>query len=327
MARFGHLWVGLMMTVAVKMVAAFDPGLVTTLEQHMPSCGGSYEYYPDYQNQAERTGSEEQPVQEQETELVVGRPSNANCSLGQGPNMLLLGATGVGKSTLGNLLLGVNKGLCRQRGECLTCNRGWCKTGQCLQEEAGVCITCKAGQCRRRRGACAEFACLHRDNYKVGDLMGPEEELPFQPGGGIDSVTMQTKAFSGPYLGDGPCVTLIDTPGAGDTEGRDYQHAIKMAQMLKENIKTIDVIIIMFKGTDRRFDTHTVTLLRLYEEIFGKEMWRNVVVEISYWGHSQADTCQRLTNYQPPLNEETQTRDINQKVSFKKIAQVFSSQI
>ena len=145
--------------------------------------------------------------------------------------------------------------------------------------------------------------------------MGPEEELPFQPGGGIDSVTMQTKAFSGPYLGDGPCVTLIDTPGAGDTEGRDYQHAIKMAQMLKENIKTIDVIIIMFKGTDRRFDTHTVTLLRLYEEIFGKEMWRNVVVEMSYWGHKNKDACDRKNNYDPSLDEEVQRQDLQMKVT------------
>ena len=102
-----------------------------------------------------------------------------------------------------------------------------------------------------------------------------------------------------------------------------------MAEMLKEELKpsTLNIILITFKGTDRRFDVHTLALLKLYEEIFGKEMWRNVVVEISYWGHSQADTCQRLTNYQPPLDEETQTRDINQKVSLKRLAQVFSSQI
>ena len=64
----------------------------------------------------------------------------------------------------------------------------------------------------------------------------------------------------------------------------------------------------------RRFDSHTLTVLQLYEEIFGKEMWRNVLVEISYWKHSEEDTCARLTDYQPPLDEDTLTSDINQKV-------------
>ena len=92
-----------------------------------------------------------------------------------------------------------------------------------------------------------------------------------------------------------------------------------MAEMLKEELKpsTLNIILITFKGTDRRFDVHTLALLKLYEEIFGKEMWRNVVVEMSYWGHSEAETCRRLADYQPPLDEDTQTRDINRKVLFK----------
>ena len=144
--------------------------------------------------------------------------------------------------------------------------------------------------------------------------MEPGEELPFQPGGGIDSVTLETKAFSGPFLGTGPCVTLIDTPGAGDSKGKDYQHAIEMVKMLEGTIKTINLFVIMLKGTDRRFDSHMLTVLRLYEEIFGKEMWRSLLVEISYWKHSEEDTCARLTDYQPPLDEDTLTSDINQKV-------------
>ena len=179
-----------------------------------------------------------------------------------------------------------------------------------------MCVRCKPGQCVRRRGACAEFECLQRDNFKGGQLMEPGTELPFQPGGGIESKTNQTKAFSGQYLGVGPCVTLIDTPGAGDTEGRDYEHAIKMAEMLQDDIDTIHLIIIMFKGTDRRFSASTISLLRLYLEIFGEEMWRNVVIEMSYWGHSEEEACQRLTNYQPPLDEASQSSDINQKVNY-----------
>ena len=147
--------------------------------------------------------------------------------------------------------------------------------------------------------------------------MEPAEKLPFQPGAGIESKTTQTKAFSGQYLGVGPCVTLIDTPGAGDTEGRDYEHTIEMAKMLKNDIGTIHLIIVMFKGTDRRFSASTLKLMRLYLEIFGEEMWKNVVVEMSYWGHSKEKACQRLTDYVPPLDETKQTREINEKVKLQ----------
>ena len=89
-----------------------------------------------------------------------------------------------------------------------------------------------------------------------------------------------------------------------------------MAEMLKEELKpsTLNIILITFKGTDRRFDVHTLALLKLYEEIFGKEMWRNVVVEMSYWGHNNKDACDRKNNYDPSLDEEVQRQDLQMKV-------------
>ena len=91
------------------------------------------------------------------------------------PRILLLGGTGVGKSTLGNLLLGVNS------------------------------------RCRGRNETTKE--CTGRDIYKIGHLLPETEKLPFMPGAGIDSKTLETNLFSGQYLGTGPCITLIDTPG------------------------------------------------------------------------------------------------------------------
>ena len=89
-----------------------------------------------------------------------------------------------------------------------------------------------------------------------------------------------------------------------------------MAEMLKEELKpsTLNIILITFKGTDRRFDVHTLALLKLYEEIFGKEMWRNVVVEMSYWRHKHKDACDRKNNYDPSLDEEVQRQDLQMKV-------------
>ena len=136
-------------------VGGFEPGVITTLEEHFPSCGISSDYSSEDYDYSSEESTEQQSFQEEPTTEHVSAIANSNCTLGRGVNILLLGATGVGKSTLGNLLLGVNKGACRQRGECLKCNHGQCKSGQCLKKEGGVCVQCKPGQCRRRRGACA----------------------------------------------------------------------------------------------------------------------------------------------------------------------------
>ena len=80
--------------------SGFDPGLVIEVEKLSLSCGDEYDYYGEFQ-----TTSQEIVAQEQLTEevahwetIMVQQPSNVNCSLGAGLNILLLGATGVGKS-------------------------------------------------------------------------------------------------------------------------------------------------------------------------------------------------------------------------------------
>ena len=44
-------------------------------------------------------------------------------------------------------------------------------------------------------------------------------------------------------LGTGQCVTIIDTPGTGDTQGRDYKHAIDMIGVLKNDIQSFEAFL------------------------------------------------------------------------------------
>ena len=86
-----------------------------------------------------------------------------------------------------------------------------------------------------------------------------------------------------------------------------------MAKFLKEDMGSFDAILRMFKGTDRRFSAHTIALLRLYQEIFGKEMWNNVIVEMSYWQHRKNDACDRKSSFDG-LDEQQQAMEINSKL-------------
>ena len=55
-----------------------------------------------------------------------------------------------------------------------------------------------------------------------------------------------------------------------------------------------------------RFDQSTVELLLWYEAIFGKEMWKHVIVSTTFWSHStEAATLrfERITENVP--NNET----------------------
>eukprot|EP00092_Neocalanus_flemingeri_P002214 GFUD01002355.1.p1 GENE.GFUD01002355.1~~GFUD01002355.1.p1 ORF type:complete len:1269 (+),score=229.33 GFUD01002355.1:139-3945(+) len=227
------------------------------------------------------------------------------------PRLLILGATGVGKSTFGNVLLGVNKGSCKTRGRCIDCKPGKCEDDQCEKENKdGVCIKCKLGHCKRKRGNCLYRECLARDNFMLGESL--TGDLPFETGSGMDSKTQESKAFKGQYLGEGPCVTLVDTAGAADSGLEDYKNAIDMTIFLKQELRDISGIIIMFKGSDDRFDANTISLLKFYEQIFGKEMWKSVVVEMSFWYHTKTDACKRKEDRD--LDEKKQEHDLNYKL-------------
>ena len=68
--------------------------------------------------------------------------------------------------------------------------------------------------------------------------------------------------------------------GTSDSQGRDYQHALAMANILKDKVKSVDVFLLLFNGGNSRFQASIIKLLKLYESIFSKDMWKNAITEV-----------------------------------------------
>jgi len=198
------------------------------------------------------------------TNLGRGEPADCGCTTDTlpHPRIVLLGPTGVGKSTFGNRLFGGSgkEALCSQYG---------------------------------------------RPPYKFG--VGHQAE----------SHTNATSWMVGHYLGDpaNPCITIIDTPGTGDTEGRDCDHAIALAEDLKK-MGSIDAFLLLFKGPNLRFDQRVQEQITLFKQIFGANLFENVITEFTYWSHDARSIRKRNRN-QGGLNEERKHQTWNQEYQDK----------
>ena len=147
------------------------------------------------------------------------------------------------------------------------------------------------------------------------DSNGNPMPLKFGVGHRTESHTLETSWIVGHYLGDpnNPCITIIDTPGTGDTEGRDCDHGIALAKGIKE-IGSVDAFIVMFKGTNPRFSQPMQDQIHLYLNIFGEEMFNNAITEFSFWSHDKRSIRNRKRT-RDGLNEEIQHQIWNKEYS------------
>lgn len=74
----------------------------------------------------------------------------------------------------------------------------------------------------------------------------------FEVGHGASSKTSKVAWTSQRFLGDGQCVTVIDTPGGFDTEASDYDRSLEMQNQLRNEFPYIDVFVLVWKGTETR---------------------------------------------------------------------------
>ena len=117
----------------------------------------------------------------------------------------------------------------------------------------------------------------------------------FGTSGGTQAKTLQSDWMVGHWLGDpsNPLVTMIDTPGTGDTEGRDCEHGIELANTVKQ-ISSINAFLFLFKEMNMRFSESMQAQLFWYQNMFGQKMFKNAITEFTFWGHTLRESRTRL---------------------------------
>ena len=116
----------------------------------------------------------------------------------------------------------------------------------------------------------------------------------FSVGHGSLSHTNETSYRYGNFLGKGRCFTIIDTPGVLDFSDRDYEYAVDIVNVVKNNIKVIDVFLLLFDGSRPRFQRPVVELLKLYQSMFSPTIWKSTITEFTFWKHDEYSVEERL---------------------------------
>ena len=75
------------------------------------------------------------------------------------------------------------------------------------------------------------------------------KRLPFKIGHGLRSKTKVTTFSTGRFLGSGPNVTVVDTPGFKDTD--DAEFIDEIMNVLGDEVKEVDSFLIVYKYKDR----------------------------------------------------------------------------
>ena len=100
---------------------------------------------------------------------------------------------------------------------------------------------------------------------------------------------------------------VVDTPGFGDTEGRDNEFIVEMMDVLNNELQYTNIIALVIEGSTPRFGEPLYNMLRQMTSIFGDKWWDFMVVAVSKWSYKQGEIDvrnQTCTNYPDMCQDE-----------------------
>jgi predicted GTPase len=104
----------------------------------------------------------------------------------------------------------------------------------------------------------------------------------FPTGPGTDSCTQESKVVDGFWLGNrDKVIKVIDTPGHGDSFGKDTFHREAMVDCLRKE-RQVDAFFWVMNAAAPRFDNLDKELRKLLTEMFGWDFMNNLVVVLTW---------------------------------------------
>eukprot|EP00347_Sterkiella_histriomuscorum_P019669 403340739 len=116
----------------------------------------------------------------------------------------------------------------------------------------------------------------------------------FKVSASIKSETSETKGIVTNWFGDSretPLI-LIDTPGLGDSEGRDTEHIANMVSGLKQ-IGFVHTFLVVINSEEPRFSEMIKNTLILFEQMFGNHFYKNILLCFTKFSHDKRTLRQR----------------------------------
>lgn len=106
-----------------------------------------------------------------------------------------------------------------------------------------------------------------------------------------DSCTKQTNYAVAPWLGnpDNQNFTIVDTPGFADSDGEMDELLEEMINILNDEVKSANAIILAMDSTEARFTQSVTKMLGELQALFGTKMWNNTIIEMTKYSYDAED--------------------------------------
>lgn len=119
------------------------------------------------------------------------------------------------------------------------------------------------------------------------------------------SVTQHTRCRVVKRTPDAKTVRYIDTPGLGESEGKDAQHIASIAACLKE-VDKVDLFLLVSKSDDARFQT-ILAAMDVLKRMIGDGFLKNTLVLQTAWKMDERSVAERKDR---GVSKETRREEI-----------------
>eukprot|EP00347_Sterkiella_histriomuscorum_P016428 403353215 len=126
----------------------------------------------------------------------------------------------------------------------------------------------------------------------------------FKVSASIESETTQCKGVVRNWYGDEKQTQLLvlDTPGIGDSMSRDTNHITNMVQRLK-CVGYVNTFLIALSSQEPRFNELLKQSFMIFQEMFGDEFFKNVLLCFTRFAHDKRSLRQRTGKNQKQLSD------------------------